>query len=328
MPPAQRTRNTNRTQRQLPSETPENPTTLQRPPPITPIARVPALPPTTGGRTQTTRNGTPGTATTTSDGGLGEEEVEGEEGDEDEEEEEGEPSAANSPSRDDPDAYDPTLIGLRSLLPLAHILLSTSKPTNGVSSLLSPNPKEYWQSDGPQPHTIHLHFFKLVSITRLRLYLDFHLDESYTPTRIAFFAGFSTYDLIEVGEWHGETPSGWVEMPLEGVGGGRGGYLGVLNEEETNGGDKEPREKNELRCMVLQVRILENHQNGKDTHVRGIQIWGKEERGAERRAGGKRKSIRKSLAALRAEEALREEREKGKVVPLEEAEWMGDAVLR
>lgn len=30
--------------------------------------------------------------------------------------------------------------------------------------------------------------------------------------------------------------------------------------------------------MVLQVRVLENHQNGKDTHIRGMQIFSMDER--------------------------------------------------
>lgn len=38
-----------------------------------------------------------------------------------------------------------------------------------------------------------------------------------------------------------------------------------------------------LRAHLLQVRILENHQNGKDTHVRGLQIFAKEGRSEERK---------------------------------------------
>lgn len=32
-----------------------------------------------------------------------------------------------------------------------------------------------------------------------------------------------------------------------------------------------------LRCFLLQLRILENHQNGKDTHLRGMQIFARDE---------------------------------------------------
>ena len=34
--------------------------------------------------------------------------------------------------------------------------------------------------------------------------------------------------------------------------------------------------------MVLQVRVLENHQNGKDTHIRGMQIFSMDERPSRR----------------------------------------------
>lgn len=94
---------------------------------------------------------------------------------------------------------------------------------------------------------------------KLRVYLDFTLDESYTPTRMLFLAGMGMYDLTEFAEWSGEEPKGWVDVPLEGVGGGEDG--------------------NVLRAMLVQIRVCENHQNGKDTHVRGVQVFAMDERG-------------------------------------------------
>ena len=123
---------------------------------------------------------------------------------------------------------------------------------------MAPTPLTFWQSDGPQPHLLTLHFFKLVKVVRLRVYLDFHADESYTPTKMEFWGGWSSsYGLVQFAEWTGAEPRGWQEISLEGCGvGGRG----------------------EVRCMVLQVRIIENHQNGKDTHMRGFQVFSKDER--------------------------------------------------
>lgn len=37
--------------------------------------------------------------------------------------------------------------------------------------------------------------------------------------------------------------------------------------------------------MVLQVRVIENHQNGKDTHVRGLQVFSLDERAGMRKYG-------------------------------------------
>ncbi|MCJ1404837.1 anaphase promoting complex subunit doc1 [Xylographa trunciseda] len=149
---------------------------------------------------------------------------------------------------------------LREISPLASWTVSTSKPGCGVPALLSPSTTSFWQSDGPQPHLLNIHFFKLVAIVKLRVYLDFELDESYTPTKMSFAAGMGEYDLVEFGEWKGEQPKGWVEVGLEGCGGVEADEEGVL------------------RCMCLQIRVLENHQNGKDTHLRGVQIFSRDER--------------------------------------------------
>lgn len=143
---------------------------------------------------------------------------------------------------------------------------------------------------------------------RLRIYLDFELDESYTPTRLLFLAGTSDYDLAEFADWawpldaNGveEGPRGWVDVNLEGVGGEDGDVL---------------------RAMMLQIRVCENHQNGKDTHVRGVQIFA--------RAEGR--GVAGSMAEAEREGDGREERrierwaeESG----MEEPEWMGEPILR
>lgn len=49
------------------------------------------------------------------------------------------------------------------------------------------------------------------------------------------------------------TPVGWQQVPIAGSGGGHDG--------------------NTLFAYVFQMQILENHQNGKDTHLRGIKIY-------------------------------------------------------
>ena len=114
-----------------------------------------------------------------------------------------------------------------------------------------------FRSDGPQPHILNIHFVKMVNITIIRIHLDFSLDESYTPTRILFLAGTSYHDLIEFSELAFDQPKGWVDVDLTGVGGGP--------------------DKNTLRAFIVQMKILENHQNGKDTHVRGVKIYAQEE---------------------------------------------------
>ena len=84
-------------------------------------------------------------------------------------------------------AQDPSLpSNFREISALASWTVSTFKPNCGVHALRSHSPLHYWQSDGPQPHILTCHFVKMVKIVMIRVYLDFSLDESYTPTRISF----------------------------------------------------------------------------------------------------------------------------------------------
>ena len=94
---------------------------------------------------------------------------------------------------------------------------------------------------------------KRVGIRAIRFYVDYQEDESYTPTKIVFKSGTSENNLIEFATMNMASPYGWQEVPISGAGG-------------------EPA-ANTLVSYVLQMQILENHQNGKDTHLRGIKIY-------------------------------------------------------
>ncbi|USP74791.1 Anaphase-promoting complex subunit 10 [Curvularia clavata] len=148
--------------------------------------------------------------------GLDDEEEEGEEEDDGnvEEDEEGlvSPSQGTLPNHDPPPPY------LREISTLASWTVSSSKPGCSIPQLRHANTNLFWQSDGPQPHYLNIHFFKLVRIVGLRLYLDFEQDESYTPTRIIFLAGSGMNDLQEWGEMKLESPRGWVWADFSGVG--------------------------------------------------------------------------------------------------------------
>ncbi|KLJ11753.1 anaphase-promoting complex subunit 10, partial [Blastomyces silverae] len=110
----------------------------------------------------------------------------------------------------------PIPANLREISSLASWTVSTHKPGCGIAALRHPSPSQFWQSDGPQPHTLTLHFFKRVAIVRIRVYLDFELDESYTPTKMIFLAGMGGNDLVEFATWQGEAPAGWVDIDLQG----------------------------------------------------------------------------------------------------------------
>ncbi|ENI01637.1 hypothetical protein COCC4DRAFT_64428 [Bipolaris maydis ATCC 48331] len=138
---------------------------------------------------------------------------------EDEEDEELEDEALASPSQTTPlPNLDPPPPYLREISTLASWTVSSSKPGCSIPQLRHANTNLFWQSDGPQPHYLNIHFFKLVRIVGLRLYLDFEQDESYTPTRIIFLAGSGMNDLQEWGEMRLESPRGWIWADFSGVG--------------------------------------------------------------------------------------------------------------
>ena len=130
--------------------------------------------------------------------------------------------------------------------------LSTAKPGNGVEQLRDDNIDTYWQSDGPQPHLINIQFHKKMRIHEIVIYTDFKLDESYTPSKISIRAGTTFHDLQEIHVEELNEPSGWVTI--------------LPPREQTADGGV-------LRTHFIQVAVLANHQNGRDTHIRQIKIY-------------------------------------------------------
>ncbi|KAL2256229.1 hypothetical protein VTK26DRAFT_1964 [Humicola hyalothermophila] len=153
--------------------------------------------------------------------------------------------------------FDPTAMGLKEINNLAHFGVSSHKPGNGVAELLSDDLDKYWQSDGQQPHMITIHFLRRVEIRAIRFYVDYNQDESYTPTHIVFYAGTGHHDLVQFAEVLLTNPVGWQDVPIAGCGGGADG--------------------NSLCCWIVQMHVKENHQNGKDTHIRGLKVYALDE---------------------------------------------------
>lgn len=137
--------------------------------------------------------------------------------------------------------------------------ISSSKPGNGVEQLRDNNLETYWQSDGQFPHYINIQFLRKVSIHKICVYLDYSLDESYTPKKIAISHGASLHDLVDLTTVELNEPNGWIVIELNDP------NFGTTNIEE---------EKHFLRTHLLQVKVLSMHQNGRDTHVRQIKILG------------------------------------------------------
>lgn len=155
--------------------------------------------------------------------------------------------------------------------------LSSAKPGNGVEQVVpsssSPLPTEtYWQSDGPQPHWMRVQFARRVAISHVCLYLDYSLDESYTPQQIRIQCGMTVQDLtLATQHDHVEfrEPSGWCIVPLC----ASRDALDDLLEQDQDLND-EDEELRPVRAHLVEISILNMHQNGRDTHVRQVQLFG------------------------------------------------------
>ena len=79
-------------------------------------------------------------------------------------------------------------------------------------------------------------------------------DESYTPSKISIRVGNTFHDLQEIHVQELNEPSGWVT---------------ILPTSVTSRGDNPDAT---LRAHFIQVAVLANHQNGRDTHIRLIKI--------------------------------------------------------
>lgn len=148
--------------------------------------------------------------------------------------------------------------------------VTSAKPGNGVELLRDGNLDTYWQSDGAQPHLVNVQFHRKVKVREIALYADYKLDESYTPSKISVRAGNSFHDLREVCVVDLDEPVGWTRVRLD------GGNDGTENE---NAFDKNKKQNSALpgaplRAYFIQLAVLSNHQNGRDTHVRQVRIFG------------------------------------------------------
>ncbi|KIM33682.1 hypothetical protein M408DRAFT_158801 [Serendipita vermifera MAFF 305830] len=139
---------------------------------------------------------------------------------------------------------------------LARWSVSSWKYGFGLDCLRDDNPETFWHSEGNQPHSITLEFPKRVAMQKVIIYLDQKKDDSYTPEVIAIRAGTSLRDLQEVRQVPFDKPMGWVSFD-------------VTNEPSEDGSGNKP-----LYAYVLQLVIMSNYMNGKDTHIRGLKIVG------------------------------------------------------
>ena len=157
--------------------------------------------------------------------------------------------------------------------------VSSAKAGNGVAQLRDWSPDSYWQSDGLQPHFINIHFLKRVSVSEISFYLDFSLDESYTPRKISIKSGMTTHELTEIKVIELHEPKGWCSVELvDTFGSDPLDFFPDDLDDENDQDTKSPRKKitpqqrlqylkRPIRTNFLQVCVLQMHQNGKGTYT-------------------------------------------------------------
>ncbi len=171
--------------------------------------------------------------------------------------------AANSSSKDIPGVFiteNLESIGDRELGTEAVFTISSAKPGNGVEQLRDDNADTYWQSDGTFPHFVNIQFSRKVCLSKVCLYLDYTVDESYTPKKVGIAIGSCAHDLIDIFVAELQEPTGWVVFDLS---------KAPLSHVDTTSAN--------IRAHLLQVKVMSMHQNGKDTHIRQLKVFGRRE---------------------------------------------------
>lgn len=118
----------------------------------------------------------------------------------------------------------------------------------GVEQLRDNSMDTYWQSDGQLPHLINIQFPRKTTVSQIYIFSDFKLDESYTPAKISIRIGTHFNDLNEIEVIDLSEPTGWTAIPIKNI-----------------------RDK-PIRTFMLQIAVISNHQNGRDTHMRQIKV--------------------------------------------------------
>ncbi|KAG0047793.1 Anaphase-promoting complex subunit 10 [Gryganskiella cystojenkinii] len=140
---------------------------------------------------------------------------------------------------------------LREISSFGSWTASTSLTGHSINNILDKNVDTYWQSCGPQPHTIDIKFTKKKRVVKVSVYMNFPQDESYTACRFSVRGGPSEYDVQELTFVDLPQITGWTHISLE----------------DPPGSGQAP------AFLALQFAILSNHLGGKDTQMRQLRLY-------------------------------------------------------
>lgn len=155
------------------------------------------------------------------------------------------------------------------------------------------------------PHLVNIQFARRTAVTHVSLYMDFKEDDSYTPSKVRILAGTHFHDLVEVRTREMKEPLGWKHFILDKF--DDGNESDEHDEGDSSDSDADSRSssfdkgrhtvrpaeagsasKDEkayvpygvskrhapIHAFLVQICILSNHAAGKDTHIRGIHVFG------------------------------------------------------
>jgi hypothetical protein len=118
---------------------------------------------------------------------------------------------------------------------------------HGLMQRLRMNGTDFWQSDGSLPHSISMEWpSRAMELHYGAIYLDKTYDESYTPREISVLALAGPHTWAECCCLELRSPNGWLLIPFNG-----------------------------LRTRGINLQILSNYQEGRDSRIRAFRIFGK-----------------------------------------------------
>eukprot|EP00388_Colpodella_angusta_P013039 GDKJ01032851.1.p1 GENE.GDKJ01032851.1~~GDKJ01032851.1.p1 ORF type:complete len:175 (-),score=33.13 GDKJ01032851.1:16-540(-) len=153
----------------------------------------------------------------------------------------------------------------------ANITLSSALPGNGVNELIDQRADTFWQTFGSCPHSITVEFDELRFITSVELYLDYKVDESFTPQKIIVEVGESLESMCVIASLVCDKPEGWLSIPFA--------PIPPLDEADDPNGDLTFACKlmEGVWCCVIRIVIESAHEGGKDIHIRQLQVLTKQD---------------------------------------------------
>lgn len=128
------------------------------------------------------------------------------------------------------------------------IFLSSAKRGYGLKQLLSSSHSEYWHSDDSLPHSITISFFKKTYVFSVNILLSYFLDESYTPENICVYYKSQSKDNknlfadFKEAKYAFKEPEGEMVLKIEDF------------------------------VFEIYLVILNNHTDGKDSHIRNLRV--------------------------------------------------------